>query len=214
MLRFWPGVLVLLLMAAVGTAQAAELAGTVRDETGGALPGVSVELRTTAGSPQTTATDGQGRYRFDVAPRAVSRRVCVAQFRDRSSGCRPARCRLARGRHPPSRPERRRHGHRQIHLHEPGRCGEPGAEPRRHCAVREPGRNHRAPTRRAPDDAGRRSAGNRARRRHQSAQRRGESEPVPTCAASIWITAPTSRPPWRGCRSTCRPTRTDTATRT
>jgi len=59
---------VLLPLAAVGTAQAAELAGTVRDETGGALPGVSVEMRTTAGSPQTTTTDGQGRYRFDVAP--------------------------------------------------------------------------------------------------------------------------------------------------
>jgi protocatechuate 3,4-dioxygenase beta subunit len=59
---------VFLLLAAVGTAQAVELSGTVRDETGGALPGVSVELRTTAGSPQTTATDAQGRYRFDVAP--------------------------------------------------------------------------------------------------------------------------------------------------
>ena len=49
MLRFWPGVLVFLLLAAVGTAQAVELAGTVRDETGGALPGVSVELRLTGG---------------------------------------------------------------------------------------------------------------------------------------------------------------------
>jgi TonB dependent receptor/TonB-dependent Receptor Plug Domain/Carboxypeptidase regulatory-like domain len=66
MFRFWPGVLVFLLMASAGTAQAAELAGTVRDETGGALPGVSVDLRTTAGSHQTTATDAQGRYRFYV----------------------------------------------------------------------------------------------------------------------------------------------------
>src|SRR6187431_1854317 len=54
------------LLAAVGSGQAAELAGTVRDETGGALPGVSVELRTTAGPTRTTATDGQGHYRFDV----------------------------------------------------------------------------------------------------------------------------------------------------
>jgi len=54
------------LLAAVGSGQAAELAGTVRDETCGALPGVSVELRTTAGPTRTTATDGQGHYRFDV----------------------------------------------------------------------------------------------------------------------------------------------------
>jgi outer membrane receptor protein involved in Fe transport len=64
---FRSGLLGFLLLAATGTAQAAELIGIVRDETGGALPGVSVELRTSAGS-QTTATDGQGRYRFDVAP--------------------------------------------------------------------------------------------------------------------------------------------------
>jgi len=66
MLRVSSGLLVLLLLAAGGTAQAAELAGTVRDETGAALPGVAVELRTAAGSAQTTATDGEGRYRFDV----------------------------------------------------------------------------------------------------------------------------------------------------
>jgi len=66
MFRFGLSTLVLQLLAAVGTVQAAELVGTVRDETGGSLPGVSVELRTTTGSPETTATDGQGRYRFDV----------------------------------------------------------------------------------------------------------------------------------------------------
>jgi len=50
-------------------AGAQTLAGTVRDETGGALPGVSVELRTPAGPAQDTATDGRGEYRFDrVAP--------------------------------------------------------------------------------------------------------------------------------------------------
>src|SRR5216110_2977595 len=80
MLRFLPPVLVFLLLAGVGTAQAAELAGTVRDETGGALPGVSVELRTTAGSPQTAATDGQGRYRFDVPAGRYRVEVALLNF--------------------------------------------------------------------------------------------------------------------------------------
>src|SRR5437867_5057938 len=68
MLKLPAGALVFLLLVAVGAAQAAEFAGTVRDETGGALPGVSVELRSGVGSSQTTATDGQGRYRFDAPP--------------------------------------------------------------------------------------------------------------------------------------------------
>ena len=41
------------------------MAGVVKDETGGALPGVSIELRRGADPPQLTATDTQGRYRFD-----------------------------------------------------------------------------------------------------------------------------------------------------
>ena len=57
-----------LLLAPVTAVQAADVTGTVRDETGGALPGVSVELGSSAASPQTTATDNQGRYRFDVPP--------------------------------------------------------------------------------------------------------------------------------------------------
>jgi hypothetical protein len=59
---------VVLVLALVSAAQAADLAGSVRDETGGALPGVSVELRGDTGSPQMTMTDGQGRYRFDLSP--------------------------------------------------------------------------------------------------------------------------------------------------
>ncbi|HEY7284445.1 MAG TPA: TonB-dependent receptor, partial [Vicinamibacterales bacterium] len=53
----------------VTCSSAQSVAGTVRDETGGALPGVSVELRGASGPSQEAATDDQGRYRFDrVAP--------------------------------------------------------------------------------------------------------------------------------------------------
>ena len=65
MLRFGVALAFALLLAPASVA-AAELAGTVRDETGGALPGVSVELRATAAPPQTTTTDSRGRYRFDA----------------------------------------------------------------------------------------------------------------------------------------------------
>ncbi|HXG90502.1 MAG TPA: TonB-dependent receptor [Vicinamibacterales bacterium] len=60
---------VALLVATGGVlAQSPEIVGTVRDETGGALPGVVVELRT-ATSSQQAITDAQGTYRFDgVAP--------------------------------------------------------------------------------------------------------------------------------------------------
>ncbi len=45
---------------------AQSVTGTARDETGGALPGVSVELRTAAGPGQQTATtDSRGEYHFD-----------------------------------------------------------------------------------------------------------------------------------------------------
>ncbi len=44
-------------------AQTASIAGTVRDETGGALPGVTVELRGEA--PRLTSTDARGGYTFD-----------------------------------------------------------------------------------------------------------------------------------------------------
>jgi outer membrane receptor protein involved in Fe transport len=49
-------------------AAAAELSGTIRDETGGALPGVSVELRRDGAETMTTSTDARGQYRFDVTP--------------------------------------------------------------------------------------------------------------------------------------------------
>src|SRR5882672_4639349 len=48
-----------------GVASAQTISGTVRDETGGALPGVTVEARSASGSPSTTATDASGSYQVD-----------------------------------------------------------------------------------------------------------------------------------------------------
>lgn len=63
----------LLLWASLATAtvsaQSASVEGTVHDETGGILPGVSVELRVPAGSSLLVVTDAHGTFRLDrVAP--------------------------------------------------------------------------------------------------------------------------------------------------
>src|SRR4051812_22919553 len=67
------GVLFALLLALVSTPLFAQANGEVRgrltDETGGALPGVSVELRGMGGAPVQAVTDGNGGYSFsNVAP--------------------------------------------------------------------------------------------------------------------------------------------------
>ena len=52
--------------AVQASAQTASISGVVRDVTGGALPGVTVEVRgDDAATPLTTLTDAAGRYRFD-----------------------------------------------------------------------------------------------------------------------------------------------------
>src|SRR5713101_1160801 len=45
-------------------AQAAGVVGEVRDETGGALPGVTIELRAAGGASVSAVSDNQGRYRI------------------------------------------------------------------------------------------------------------------------------------------------------
>jgi TonB dependent receptor/TonB-dependent Receptor Plug Domain/Carboxypeptidase regulatory-like domain len=57
--------LVLFVSASAALAQNTSVVGAARDETGGALPGVSVELRI-AGATRRTVTDAQGDYRFDA----------------------------------------------------------------------------------------------------------------------------------------------------
>src|SRR5262245_38942669 len=65
---------IILVSAAVLRADAAaaqEIAGRITDQTGGALPGVIVDLATPAGE-QTTQSDANGAYRFEkVPPRSV-----------------------------------------------------------------------------------------------------------------------------------------------
>jgi outer membrane receptor protein involved in Fe transport len=59
----------ILLFAGKAVAQTSEVVGIVRDETGGMLPGVVVELTMAAGHIRQTATDAQGAYRFEsLAP--------------------------------------------------------------------------------------------------------------------------------------------------
>ena len=59
----------LLLVATPALGQEASVSGSVCDETGGALPGATVELRRDASPPRVTVTDSVGVYRFDrVAP--------------------------------------------------------------------------------------------------------------------------------------------------
>jgi outer membrane receptor protein involved in Fe transport len=48
------------------SAQSAVLSGTIRDQTGAALPGVTVELTAQRTPPRSTDTDASGRYRFDA----------------------------------------------------------------------------------------------------------------------------------------------------
>ena len=57
------------------------MAGTVRDETGGVLPGVSVELRGSGGPPSTAVTTAQGDYRFEpVVPGAYQVSFMLINF--------------------------------------------------------------------------------------------------------------------------------------
>jgi hypothetical protein len=60
--------LLVVLSCLIGTtvsAQTASVAGVVKDETGGALPGVTVELRGAGGVAVVAVTDAQGAFRFD-----------------------------------------------------------------------------------------------------------------------------------------------------
>ena len=135
------GTVLFLLPLATVSAQHRQLIGMVRDETGAALPGVLVELRTGHAAVVHTQTDEQGRYRLRHA-RAGSHGALVHPRqlrRGQATGHDRQRCTADRRRHAP-RAQRRRDGHRQVHLHQPRRCAGPGAGSRRHRAVRQPGR--------------------------------------------------------------------------
>jgi len=57
--------LAVLLSGGAALAQTASVAGTVRDQTGAPLPGVTVELTAPRGGTLAAATDASGKYRFD-----------------------------------------------------------------------------------------------------------------------------------------------------
>jgi len=73
----------LLLADVASAAQIATLAGVVRDQTEGALPGVTVTVRSTAtGAVRTTSTDANGRYRVTALdPGEYEVRAELASFR-------------------------------------------------------------------------------------------------------------------------------------
>jgi outer membrane receptor protein involved in Fe transport len=55
----------------VAGAQSGTVSGSVRDQTGGALPGVTVEMTTPRAAPLATSTDAAGRYRFEAVPAGI-----------------------------------------------------------------------------------------------------------------------------------------------
>jgi hypothetical protein len=75
------GTTLLLLLWSAVQASAADVVGTVRDETGGALPGVTVELSAAGGPVRTVQTGPDGAYRFDgVAPGPVDLSFSLVNF--------------------------------------------------------------------------------------------------------------------------------------
>jgi hypothetical protein len=79
-----------LAIAANAFAQTPNVTGVVRDETGGALPGVSVELKSGGRSAGSVVTDVLGTYRFDRVGRAIIRsgsRSLTSRRLDGTSTC-------------------------------------------------------------------------------------------------------------------------------
>jgi protocatechuate 3,4-dioxygenase beta subunit len=72
--------LILSLSCAPAWAQTGTVTGTITDETGGALPGVTVELKGT-GDPIVAVSDGEGRYAFDtVTPGTYQLSIRLVNF--------------------------------------------------------------------------------------------------------------------------------------
>ena len=100
--------------------------GTVRDETGGALPGVTVELlggrcaRRGPWQPARTAATGSTAFR----PGTAEAHVLADQLRDRQAAASivPAAGRCARGRGAVAVAQRGRDGHRSADVRQPRRC--------------------------------------------------------------------------------------------
>ena len=68
--------LLLMLGASTARAQSAQIAGSVRDDTGGPLPDASVKVRSTSGAPQEVVTDSNGRFLFERLPAGPYELTC------------------------------------------------------------------------------------------------------------------------------------------
>ncbi len=80
-LRLAIGVVLAGLFGAAAQAQSGSVRGTIKDETGGVLPGAVVELRGVGGAPLVASTDISGRYGFDlVAPGPYTLSVTLVNF--------------------------------------------------------------------------------------------------------------------------------------
>lgn len=64
------------LAASAARAQSARITGAVRDDTGGPLPGASVELRTSRRAPEEIVTDSTGGFRFEQLPAGQYELTC------------------------------------------------------------------------------------------------------------------------------------------
>ena len=66
-MRFGVACTLLLILATIASAQAQapQLAGTVRDDSGTALPGVTVDVRSATATSRAAVTDNEGRFQFD-----------------------------------------------------------------------------------------------------------------------------------------------------
>ena len=167
---------------APAAAQGVEVVGTVRDQTGDALPGVVVELTAGCGAAA-TGPDGRAR-RLPRSTALPAGRAAVSVRADQLRG--------VAARHRRAGDRRRARVDAMLHLAlsadvtvtgkstftNLADVERPGREPGRHRAVGQPGRDHRAAARRAADHARGRGARDRARRRHQPAQRRGQGQSV------------------------------------
>ena len=177
-----------------------------RRRRGRVLPGATITIRT----EQRQSRRGHRRRMQQGFPRRLRQpgayyvvEIALPNFATplrRRSVSAPAQTRSAR-RHAPADAHRRCDRHRQAHLSKSrgaGRSAEGGllgiADSASEGLVTGP------PARRAAHHACRRNSRNRPRPGDQSTQRRGQSQSVPTFAASTSITAPTSRPPLRASR--------------
>ena len=154
------------------SAFAAEVVGTVRDETGGALAGVTVQLQPGAAPARTVESAADGGYRFEGVPGGRTRvTFSLVNFATSSRELTvPARG-IARADVVLSLSLSA-----DVTVTGPGTfvnladAEDPAGNLVGHRAVCKPGRDHAAPARRAADHARRRSPRNHPRRRDQPAQ--------------------------------------------